>query len=263
MQINLDPVAFYVFTFPIRWYALAYIAGIFLGAAIAKKVVKKLATFDCACIDQFINWAVIGIIVGGRLGHVVFYDLDFFLQNPIDILKVWTGGMSFHGGFIGVIVASVMFCRVHHIRLFDLFDALSVAAPVGLFFGRLANFVNGELYGTVWNSPWAFKFADNIPRHPSQLYEAFLEGIVLFLLELYICFFTNLSKKQGMLSGIFCIVYGAARCICEVFREPDSDANYQLLASYNITIGQSLSVPLIIAGLCIVIRAYKANSERA
>ena len=255
IKVDFDPVAFSFFGFPIRWYALSYILGIFLGSYVAKRAVKKLATFDESHIDKLVNWFVIAIIVGGRLGHVLFFEADYFIKNPLEILKIWNGGMSFHGGFLGVIIGSILFCRKYKIKLLALFDVLSVATPLGLFFGRLANFVNGELYGRFWHSPYAFYFSDNLPRHPSQLYEAFLEGLALFLIELYICFYRK--PKSGVLSAIFCILYGVFRIICEYFREPDTAINIGMEAFLGITIGQILSIPMIITGAYILLSHRK------
>lgn len=253
MQINVDPVCFYCFGIPIRWYALAYIVGIFSGAYIAKSAVKSLKTFDNRYIDNFINWAVIAIILGGRLGHVLFYDLEFFFQKPLEIFKIWNGGMSFHGGLIGIIIACILFCKRYPVKLIDLLDALSLATPLGLFLGRIANFINGELYGKLWHSPYAFYFADGLPRHPSQLYEAFSEGILLFVIEWYV--YKKMPHKRGLLSGIFCIMYAFSRLICEIFREPDTGLNYILLSDTGFTIGQILSIPLLCVGIWLIHKA--------
>jgi len=257
IKVDFDPVAFYVFDLPIRWYALSYIVSIFLGAWVCKKVVKKLELFDESLIDKLVNWFVIAIIIGGRLGHVLFFEADYFIQNPLEALKIWHGGMSFHGGFLGVIISSILFCKKYKIKVLALFDTLSVAAPIGLFFGRLANFVNGELYGRFWTSQYAFYFSDNIPRHPSQLYEAFSEGLLLFLIELYICFYKR--PKPGILSAVFCISYGIFRIICEYFREPDTAINVGIQSFLGITIGQILSLPMIVVGILLILRNKICN----
>lgn len=259
MHVNFDPVFFYCFGYPIRWYALAYIVGIFLGAHIAKKAAQKLKIFDEKYIDLFINWIVIGIILGGRIGHVLFYDLEFFVNNPLEIIKVWNGGMSFHGGLIGVIISCILFCKKYPIKLLNLLDVLSLAAPIGLFFGRIANFVNGELYGKIWNSQFAFYFSDNLPRHPSQLYEAFSEGIVLFIAEYFA--YKKMPYRDGALSGIFCVIYAISRIICEIFREPDTGLNYIILSNTGLTIGQFLSIPLFCIGVFLIYKAMYSDTN--
>lgn len=253
MHINIDPVAFYIFSLPIRWYALSYVFGIIIGSYIAKKVVVFRNSFDASFIDQFINWIIIGIIVGGRIGHIIFFDIEFFVLNPLEIFKVWNGGMSFHGGVIGVAFAGILFCKKYSISVIDLFDAIAVAAPIGLFFGRIANFINGELYGRFWSSKYAVCFADNVPRHPSQLYEAFSEGVVLFICEWLLL---KRNPKKGTLAGVFCIMYSVARIVCENFRAPDTELNYMLFNSIGCSIGQLLSLPLILIGMWMTRRSH-------
>lgn len=247
----MDPVAFYIFGFPIRWYALAYVFGILGGVFIAKRFAKKIGGFETEFIDYFINYAVLGIIIGGRLGHVFFYEPYYFFQNPVEILKVWHGGMSFHGGLIGIIVASLLFCRKHKISFLRFCDVIAIASPFGLFLGRIANFINGELFGRATDcSLFAIKCADGVYRHPSQLYEAFCEGVLLFFIVLFfgIKEAENVKVKRGLVAGVFCIGYAVSRIFCEIFREPDSDFNYELLAATGITLGQLLSLPILLLG---------------
>ena len=183
---NFDPVAFSVFSFEIRWYSLAYIFGILIGWYLSKKYFidneKVKETFD-----DYITYVILGIIIGGRLGYVIFYDLSYFLDNPIEILQIWNGGMSFHGGLLGVILSSIIFAKSKKIEVFEYLDVIAIVTPIGLFFGRIANFINSELYGKSTEVFWSVKFlkVDNINRHPSQLYEAFLEGIILFIILIY------------------------------------------------------------------------------
>ena len=193
---NFDPVAFSIFSLEFRWYSLAYIAGILIGWVYCKKkLIKDQKILDL--FDDFITYAILGIIVGGRIGYVLFYNFEYFFNNPIEILFVWNGGMSFHGGLIGVIIASNLFSKLNKVNTFIFLDLVSLSAPIGIFFGRIANFINSELYGTPTEVPWSVKFiaVDDINRHPSQLYEAFLEGIVLFFMLQFILK-KNFAKKD-------------------------------------------------------------------
>ncbi len=255
---NIDPVAVSIGGFAIRWYSLAYMAGILLGWwIIAKENSKKpLENLTKSALDDIVVWAVAGIILGGRFGYVLFYKPNYYLQNPLEILRLWEGGMSFHGGLIGTIVAFYLFCRKYKIRFLALTDLLACAAPIGLFFGRIANFINGELFGRVTNSELGmiFPHGGEVLRHPSQLYEAALEGILLFMIMIFLLKKTNLRSKIGYLSGIFLILYSLARIVCEYFREPDSFLGFLYLGA---TMGQVLSLPMLIAGLYLIRRKQK------
>ena len=246
---SIDPVILSLGIFDIRWYSLAYIAGFIIGSIIIKYLNKKLLNIlSNKQIDSFFIWSMLGVIIGGRVGYVLFYQTSYFFANPIYILKIWTGGMSFHGGLIGIIISIYLFCRKNNIQFFYLSDLVSIVAPIGLFFGRIANFINNELYGKVTNFPFAMIYPeiDFQPRHPSQLYEAFLEGIILFII-----LFTYFNKTKseptiGKISGLFLILYSIFRIFIEFFREPD----IHIGLIFNIaSMGQILSIPLLIIGI--------------
>ena len=242
---NFDPVAFQIFSLEIRWYSLAYIAGISLGWLYCKKKLirdpKILIIFD-----DYITYLILGIILGGRMGYVLFYNLGYYLANPIEIFMVWNGGMSFHGGVIGVVIASLFFSNKYKINQFIFLDLVALSAPIGIFFGRIANFINSELYGRATDISWSVKFVliDNIKRHPSQLYEAFLEGVVLFFILGYF-FKKNYLKKPGQISGLFLIFYSLFRFFVEYFRFPDPQVGYLI---FNLTLGQLISVLFLLSG---------------
>mgnify|MGYP000315239187 FL=1 len=245
---NFDPVAFSIFSLEFRWYSLAYIAGILIGWVYCKKkLIKDQKILDL--FDDFITYAILGIIVGGRIGYVLFYNFEYFLNNPIEILFVWNGGMSFHGGLIGVIIASNLFSKLNKINTFIFLDLVSLSAPIGIFFGRIANFINSELYGTPTEVPWSVKFiaVDDINRHPSQLYEAFLEGIVLFFMLQFILK-KNFAKKTGQISCLFLVLYSFFRIITEFFRTPDLHIGYLF---FNLTLGQLISAVFLSIGLAL------------
>jgi phosphatidylglycerol---prolipoprotein diacylglyceryl transferase len=242
---NFDPVAFQIFSLEIRWYSLAYVIGILLGWLYCKeKLIKDLNIINL--FDDFISYLILGIILGGRLGYVLFYNLEYYLEKPFDILMVWNGGMSFHGGVVGVIVASYLFSKKHKINQFILLDLVSLSAPIGIFFGRVANFINSELYGNPTDLPWSVKFIliDNINRHPSQLYEAFFEGIILFFILKYF-YEKDYSHKPGQISSLFLVFYSLFRFFVEFVRTPDSHIGYLIL---NLTLGQLISIFFIIVG---------------
>lgn len=252
---NIDPVAIHIGNFGVRWYSLAYMAGILLGWwVIARENSRRpLENLTKAALDDMVVWAVLGIVLGGRLGYVFFYKPDYYMQHLSEILHVWEGGMSFHGGLIGTITAFYLFCRKYKIRFLALTDLLSCAAPIGLFFGRVANFINGELFGRVTdaNLGMIFPAGGDLPRHPSQLYEATLEGMVLFCIMIFLLKKTDSRSKSGFLSGMFLILYGMARIICEHFREPDAFLGFLYEGT---TMGQLLSVPMILIGLYLSLR---------
>ncbi len=242
---NFDPVAFELFTFEIRWYSLSYILGIILAWVYIKKFILKNSEYS-KHLDELISYLIIGIIVGGRLGYVIFYNFDYYITFPLEILMIWTGGMSFHGGFIGVIVSTYIYCKKFKISTFYFLDLISLSAPIGIFLGRIANFINSELVGKITDAPWGviFPIVDNFPRHPSQLYEALLEGILLFILMNLIYF--RKSYKIGECSYMFLIFYGVLRIISEFFREPDIQLGF-LFGS--ITMGILLSSFMILIGI--------------
>jgi phosphatidylglycerol---prolipoprotein diacylglyceryl transferase len=242
---NIDPVAIEIFSLEIRWYSLAYIIGILLGWYLAKKVFIINSIKDR--FDDYITYLIIGLILGGRLGYVLFYNFDYYLDNFFDIFKIWHGGMSFHGGVIGIIFASILFSKKNDDDIFNYLDIVAIVSPIGIFFGRIANFINSELYGHETTVPWAVKFIqiDNLYRHPSQIYEAVLEGIILFLIM--IIFWTKGSlKTSGKLSALFLVFYSIFRFVAEYFRLPDEQLGNLIL---NLTMGQLISLIFFITGL--------------
>tara|TARA_B100001758_G_scaffold118929_1_gene102183 strand:+ start:1517 stop:2299 length:783 start_codon:yes stop_codon:yes gene_type:complete len=253
---NFDPVAFQIFSFEIRWYSLAYIIGILLGWVLSKKIFIKNLEINKK-FDDYISYLIIGIIVGGRFGYIVFYNFNYYLNNILDIFKIWEGGMSFHGGLIGVICASIIFAKKNKQDYFLYTDVVALAAPIGIFFGRLANFVNSELYGSPTEVPWAVTFVqvDNLSRHPSQLYEAVLEGIILFLILIYFRK-KNYLEKPGLISALFLILYSIFRFIVEFFRVPDEQLGYIILS---LSMGQIISLIFIIFG---IILFYVKNENK-
>src|SRR5450432_1421668 len=238
---EIDPILIQIGPFAIRWYALAYIAGLVIGWRIMRAVCQqppKLLTPEK--IDDFLLWAALGVILGGRLGYVLFYKPAFFLANPLSIFTLWEGGMSFHGGLLGVVVALLAFSYKSRVNTFMLSDLVAMVAPIGLFFGRLANFINGELWGRPTDVPWAMIFPRGgpMPRHPSQLYEAALEGVVLFILLQIALRVFRAHERPGLISALFFLGYGTFRFICEFFREPDA----AFLGP--VSMGMALSIPV-------------------
>lgn len=256
---QIDPVIVQIGPFGIRWYAMAYIAGLVLGWRLMRRlVVQSPAVATPLQVDDFLTWATLGVVLGGRLGYVIFYQPSAFLAEPIRILQVWTGGMSFHGGMLGVSLATWWFCRRNKINLLAFADRLAVVAPIGLCFGRLANFVNGELWGREaadW-VPWAMVFPNGGPilRHPSQLYQALLEGLLLFAVLFAMSRRETIRIRTGLLTGVFLIGYGLARIIGEFFREPDAFLGF---LPGGITMGQLLSVPMVLIGVWLVRRPVR------
>ena len=250
---NFDPVAFNLFAIEIRWYSLAYIFGILFGWIYTKKLLIKDQNI-IKVFDDFVTYLIIGIILGGRLGYILFYNIKYYLNNLLEIFFIWEGGMSFHGGLIGVIISTYIFGKKYEINKFVLLDYISITAPIGIFLGRLANFINGELVGKMTNVSWGVIFPniDNNFRHPSQIYEAFLEGIVLFLI-MNVFFFWK-KYKPGICSFMFLIFYGTFRIIAEFFREPDSHIGYVV---GEISMGMVLSIIMILAGVLIYKKKYK------
>ena len=251
---TIDPVAVHLGIFAVRWYSLAYIFGIIGAWLLARQMSRySKSVFTVLKIDDFLIWATIGIVAGGRLGYVLFYNAHYFWENPLQIFAVWQGGMSFHGGLIGVIIATLLFAYVKKIPPLAIGDILVCVAPIGLFFGRLANFVNAELFGRVTQSvPWAMIFPNGgpLPRHPSQLYEACLEGIVLFgILNALWWFSPRLRNRQGFLFGLFLILYAFFRFGVEFTREPDAHLGFVF---YAFSMGQLLCVPMALCGFWLI-----------
>ena len=251
---NIDPILIEIGPLAIRWYALAYIAGLLIGWRVARKLVTRAGWLpNEEQVDDLLFYATLGVILGGRLGFVLFYHPLYFLSNPLEIFAVWQGGMSFHGGLLGVIFAILLFARQSKLPAFELLDVAAVVTPIGLFFGRLANFINGELWGRVSDVPWAMVFpgAGPYPRHPSQLYQAGLEGICLFALMWYLSRRPRKDEDRGRLGGAFLAGYAVARSIGELFRQPDAHLGF-LFAG--VTMGQLLSLPMLLFGLFLVFR---------
>jgi phosphatidylglycerol:prolipoprotein diacylglycerol transferase len=254
---NFDPVAIQIGPLALRWYALAYIVGLLLGWRYVRFLAARgLARFERAEIDDLLFWIALGVILGGRIGYALFYRPGHYLANPLEFVMLWRGGMSFHGGLLGVLVALLWFARRGGHGVLAVADVVAVAVPIGLFFGRVANFVNGELWGRVSDVPWAMAFPHGgaLPRHPSQLYEAGLEGIVLFALLAWLVHRRRALARPGLITGAFLAGYGAARGVGELFREPDAHIGF--LAG-GVTMGQILSLPMLVAGLWLVARARK------
>jgi len=253
---QIDPVAVAIGPLAVRWYALAYIAGILLGWRYSLSLCRarpELVTPQQ--MDDFIVWLTLGIVLGGRVGYVVFYNPLYFLENPGQILQLWHGGMSFHGGLAGVLLAMFLFARKRGLRYFALADIVAVCVPFGLFFGRIANFINGELFGRVTDVPWAMVFPNGgpNPRHPSQLYEAALEGVVLFAV-LWLLVRAGARARPGIISGAFLIGYGLARFTVEFAREPDAQLGY---LAFGLTMGQYLTVPMLAFGAGLIAWAIR------
>ncbi len=257
---DIDPVAVSLGPLDIRWYALAYLAGFLLGWKYCISLAKRdraLRPFPDD-IDDYLPWAMAGVILGGRIGYVLFYQPMLYLHDPLAALKIWQGGMSFHGGALGVIIATVIFCYLRKIPLLRMTDLVASVAPIGLFFGRLANFVNGELYGRVTSVPWAVHFprGGDVYRHPSQIYEALLEGVLLFTVLFILARREGIRKRPGILSGVFLIGYGAARAFVELFRQPDKQIGF----IWNVlSMGQILSAPMILAGAFLIVYGLKKS----
>ncbi len=256
--LNIDPILFQVGPLAVRWYSLAYIAGLVLGCMYIRHLARRLDNLispDDAM--DFMTWATVGVILGGRLGYILFYKSAFYMDNPLQILYVWQGGMSFHGGFLGVVVAGVVFARRRQIPILKFADLVACAAPIGLFFGRIANYINGELYGRVTDVPWAVIFPTGgpEPRHPSQLYEALLEGLVLFVIVNWLWRMQAVQSRPGRATGIFILGYAAARGVVELFRQPDAHIGFLLLGS---TMGQWLSLPMVLVGLALIVKSRTA-----
>ncbi|MFK8250574.1 prolipoprotein diacylglyceryl transferase [Ancylobacter terrae] len=259
---QIDPILIELGPFAIRWYALAYVAGLLLGWWLAKRLCsddrlwRGKAAIPPLAFDDAVVWIAFGVILGGRIGYVLFYNLPYYAAHPLEALTVWHGGMSFHGGFLGSILAMALFCRRRALPLDSMLDIAAAVVPIGLFLGRLANFINGELWGRVTDVPWAFVFptGGDLPRHPSQLYEAALEGLLIFaILQLVIR--RGALARPGFVAGLFVILYALARILVEFVREPDAQLGY--LAGGWLTMGMLLSVPMILVGVALIVRALR------
>ena len=254
-----DPVLVHLGLFAIRWYALAYIFGILLGWVYARALIRSetlwggKAPMTLVDFDDFVLWVTLGIILGGRTGYVLFYNFEYFAANPLEIVQLWNGGMSFHGGFTGCVVAVVLFARKRGIPILSLGDITCAVGPIGIFLGRIANFINGELWGRPADLPWAMVFPGGgpLPRHPSQLYEATLEGLLL-LAVLALLMRAGALKRPGLIIGAFAVVYAIARITSEFFREPDEQLGFLW---DGMTMGMLLSVPLFLAGVGFIVYA--------
>jgi phosphatidylglycerol:prolipoprotein diacylglycerol transferase len=262
----IDPVLVSIGPIAIRWYALAYIVGILLGWLYARAVVARpalwggTAPMTVADYDDFVLWVTLGIILGGRIGYVLFYNPAYFAGHPLEILQLWNGGMSFHGGFLGCVLAGILFARHRGISILSLGDITCAAGTIGLFLGRIANFINGELWGRRTEVPWAMVFPTGgpFPRHPSQLYEAALEGLLLFVV-LALLIRAGWLKRPGFVMGAFAAGYAIARSICELFREPDPQLGFLW---GGLTMGTLLSVPLLLAGIALMAAAMHERGAR-
>lgn len=259
----IDPVLFEIGPIVIRWYALAYLVGLIGGW----QMIMKLADNSGGQVsrkdgDDFLVWATLGVVLGGRIGYVIFYRPGFYLENPLEILVVWQGGMSFHGGITGVVVAAIIYARRRGLDVLVFGDLIARVAPIGLFFGRLANFINGELFGRVTDVPWAMVFPHGgpEPRHPSQLYEALLEGLALFIILNLIGRTAWAKARPGVVTGGFLVGYGVFRFLVEFVRQPDAHLGF-IVGPF--TMGQLLSLPMIVAGLAFVGYALKHKKARS
>ena len=255
---NFDPVALEIFSFEIRWYSLSYIFGILIGWILSKRILISDANLK-EKFDDYITFLIIGIVVGGRLGYVLLYNFEYYYSNFIEIFKIWQGGMSFHGGLIGLIIVSFWFAKKNNQDPFEYLDIVSIVAPIGIFFGRIANFINSELYGLAANVPWAVKFikVDDIYRHPSQLYEALFEGIILFFI-LLIFYQKGYIKIKGFLSSLFLIFYSVFRFVIEFFRAPDEQIGYLF---FKLSMGQLISFLFFSIGLYLLFVKYEFKKK--
>jgi len=260
---NFSPVLIDFGIFEVRWYSIAYILGIVLGWIHAIKIIKKTKNNNIGFeevkksdFDDLIVYLVLGIVLGGRIGYILFYNFQYYSQNLIEVLKLWQGGMSFHGGLLGVVVSIFLFSKNKKINFYKLSDIIACVAPIGIFFGRLANFINGELFGKISTLPWAiiFPYGGSLARHPSQIYEAVLEGVVLFILINYLAFKKQLIFNTGYISGVFLIFYSILRMFSEIFREPDQHLGY--FFNYFST-GVLLSILTLVAGFLIILSNKK------
>jgi len=267
---NIDPVIFSVGPLAVHWYGLGYVVGIMFAWWYGKKLLRNHRLWgnnqppmQPEALDDFVIWAALGVVLGGRIGYVLFYNFSYYLSNPLAIPAVWDGGMSFHGGILGTTIAMLWFARSRGIKVWSMFDVIAAGVPVGLGVVRVANFINSELWGRVSDVPWAFYFPNGgpEPRHPSQLYEAFLEGFVLFFVLLLLVWVGKKLKAPGFIAGTFVLGYGLSRIIVEFFREPDAQLGY-LFGGW-LTMGMILSLPMVLIGLWAMWRANRAAAKNA
>ena len=254
---DISPIIFSIGPLSIRWYSMAYLFGIIIAWLLIKRNVKKYnLPLSKENLEDLVFYITLGIIIGGRLGYVLFYGSNTFLHNPLSILEVWKGGMSFHGGVLGVIIASYLFAKKIKYKFLGITDLIVLYAPIGIFFGRITNFINDELWGRVTDVAWAVRFPNGgyLPRHPSQLYEAFFEGIIMFIILNWLWKYKNIRERQGFISALFITLYGLFRISMEQFREPDAQLGFFF---GSLTMGQILSIPLIIVGISII--GYKTK----
>ena len=256
---NIDPIAFHLGPIVVRWYALAYLAGFIGGWQVAVRLADRapahLRAGTRVDFDDFLTWAILGVIIGGRLGYILFYNLPYYLHHPLEIMQTWRGGMSFHGGLIGMMLAFFAFCRKRNLDWRAFGDVIASVVPIGLFFGRIANFINGELYGRVSDGPFAMVFpGDPNPRHPSQLYEAALEGLLLFIIMMIAINRPQLRNRPGLVGGLFLLLYGVFRAFVELYRSPDIQLGFIV---GDITMGQILCLPMIVAGGWLIVAALR------
>ena len=249
---NFDPVAFQVFSIGIRWYSLAYVVGLALGWLYCNKILIKDKDKKNQ-FDDYITYIIVGIIVGGRLGYVLIYNPSYYLKNLNEIVMIWNGGMSFHGALIGIVLATIIFCKKNNQNIFYYLDLVALSAPIGIFLGRISNFINSELYGRETDIIWSVKFiqVDNLNRHPSQIYEAIFEGVVLFILLNFL--YRKLAKKNGLISFLFIILYSFFRFIIEFTREPDAHIG---LIIFSMSMGQIISIIFFIVGAVLFYKNY-------
>jgi phosphatidylglycerol:prolipoprotein diacylglycerol transferase len=264
---EIDPVAFSLGPIAVHWYGLAYVAGILCGWLYARRLARNDALWPndrspitATHLDDFLVWVAVGIVLGGRIGYILFYDFAAVVENPVRAIQIWNGGMSFHGGFLGATLAMVFFARRNGIPVLSMFDIVATVVPFGLLFGRIANFINAELWGRISDVPWAVVFPTGGPfsRHPSQLYEAGLEGVVLLLLLAALVFGAKALKRPGLVSGAFLCGYALSRIFVEFFREPDAQLGY--LAFDWLTMGMLLSLPMVALGLWLMLRARASGA---
>ncbi|MDM7851032.1 prolipoprotein diacylglyceryl transferase [Pseudochrobactrum kiredjianiae] len=265
---NIDPVLFSVGPLSVHWYGIGYVIGILFAWWYGKKLVNNArlwpnnnAPMDPLALDDFVLWAALGVVIGGRLGYVLFYNFGFYISNPLEIPAVWDGGMSFHGGILGTTVAMILFAKKRGIPVWSMFDTIAAGVPIGLGVVRIANFINSELWGRVSDVSWAVYFPNGgpLPRHPSQLYEAALEGFVLFFVLALLIWKGNKLKAPGFIAGAFVAGYGLSRILVEFFREPDAQLGY--LVGNWMTMGMVLSVPMVLLGAWAMVRANRAAAK--
>lgn len=265
---NIDPVLFSIGPLSVHWYGIGYVIGILFAWWYGKKLVNTArlwpnnnAPMDPLALDDFVLWAALGVVIGGRLGYVLFYNFDFYISNPLEIPAVWDGGMSFHGGILGTTVAMILFARKRGIPVWSMFDTIAAGVPIGLGVVRIANFINSELWGRVSDVSWAVYFPNGgpLPRHPSQLYEAALEGFVLFCVLALLIWKGNKLKAPGFIAGAFVAGYGLSRILVEFFREPDAQLGY--LVGGWMTMGMVLSVPMVLLGVWAMWRGNRAAAK--